>query len=198
MSISEENEIVNFEMDPEFQEDLDYGGISVSPLTAAVGEVWQEAPPPKNGRGKERKSKIQYVGKSSKRVHTGASFVCLICNKTYKYEAFLTRHMVSKHRACEAIHQYSCMQCGAIFADEAGYEKHKASFYEFLNHHLQHVAPKQREKENELRGYEAFVNADGILELKEDMKTGEDEDIMLDNILKELEETTKENGIENV
>jgi len=87
------------------------------------------------------------VKRKTKKSALAGTFPCLICNKEYMYETFLTRHMVSKHRACEPIHQYRCRHCGAIFADETGFEKHKALFFDFLRHHLERVRPMELHKE---------------------------------------------------
>ena len=105
------------------------------------------------------KDKMKPAKRKAKKSNAAGSFVCLLCNKEYVYEAFLTRHMVSKHRACEPIHQYRCRQCGAIFADEAGFEKHKSLFFEFLRHHIERVRPKDLEQENEVLEFEEFVKA---------------------------------------
>lgn len=102
---------------------------------------------------------IKNLKRKAKKGMLAGSSMCLICNKEYVYEAFLTRHMVSKHRACEPIHQYKCRHCGAIFADEAGFEKHKARFFEFLKHHLERVKPKELEQENEVTKFEEFMKA---------------------------------------
>lgn len=186
MSGEEENNFVSLK-----KEDFGYGIVLPTPSTGA----WQA--PPSSGVEKNKR-KRPYIRRLKKRVEVGSSFMCLICKKEYVYEAFLTRHIVSKHRACEPVHQYLCRQCGAIFADESGYEKHKAGFFEFLKHHLEHVAPKQREQENEVSQYEAFVNA-GNFQLKEEdsarFQVEENADAMLDSILKELEETSTENVV---
>ena len=108
---------------------------------------------------KAAKDEIKHLKKKTKRSNAAGSYVCLLCNKEYIYEAFLTRHMVSKHRACEPIHQYRCRQCGAIFADEAGFEKHKSLFFEFLRHHIERVKPKEIEQLNEVSEFEEFVKA---------------------------------------
>ena len=109
---------------------------------------------PVNGR-----SIFKQMKKKSKRSAMAGTFVCLICQKEYVYESFLTRHMVSKHRACEPLHQYKCKHCGAIFADEIGFEKHKSLFFDFLKHHIEHVRPKELEQENEVIEFEEFVKA---------------------------------------
>ena len=97
--------------------------------------------------------------RKTKKSALAGTFPCLICNKEYMYETFLTRHMVSKHRACEPIHQYRCKHCGAIFADETGFEKHKALFFDFLRHHLERVRPMELQQENEVSEFEQFINA---------------------------------------
>ena len=99
------------------------------------------------------------VKRKTKKSALAGTFPCLICNKEYMYETFLTRHMVSKHRACEPIHQYRCRHCGAIFADETGFEKHKALFFDFLRHHLERVRPMELQQENEVSEFEQFINA---------------------------------------
>jgi hypothetical protein len=107
------------------------------------------------GEKKSRKRKRSYVRKPKQQ--RMSSVMCLICNKEYVYEAFLTRHMVSAHRACAPIHQYKCRHCGAIFADEVGFDAHQALFFEFLKHHIDHVAPKHREQEEQAADFEGFV-----------------------------------------
>jgi transcription elongation factor Elf1 len=97
--------------------------------------------------------------RKTKKSALAGTFPCLICNKEYMYETFLTRHMVSKHRACEPIHQYRCKHCGAIFADEAGFEKHKSLFFDFLRHHLERVRPMELQQENEVSEFEQFFHA---------------------------------------
>ena len=105
------------------------------------------------------RSIVKQMKKKAKRSALAGTFVCLICQKEYVYETFLTRHMVSKHRACEPLHQYKCRHCGAIFADEVGFEKHKSLFFDFLKHHIEHVRPKEEEQENEVLEFEEFVKA---------------------------------------
>ena len=105
------------------------------------------------------RSIVKQMRKKAKRSALAGTFVCLICQKEYVYETFLTRHMVSKHRACEPLHQYKCRHCGAIFADEVGFEKHKSLFFDFLKHHIEHVRPKELEQENEVTEFEEFVKA---------------------------------------
>jgi hypothetical protein len=85
--------------------------------------------------------------------------MCLICHKEYVYEKFLTRHMVSKHRACAPVHQYTCRHCDAIFADEAGFDEHTAHFFNFLTHHLDRVLPKQREQEEQAEEFQDLLSA---------------------------------------
>jgi uncharacterized protein YlaI len=126
--------------------------------------------PPSSDEGvaADGQSVVKQLKKKAKRSAMAGSFLCLICNKEYVYEAFLTRHMVSKHRACEPIHQYRCRQCGAIFADEAGFEKHKSLFFDFLRHHLERVKPKELEQENEVTQFEEFVKATAVEKTEED------------------------------
>ena len=155
------------------------------------------------------KKGVKSLKRKSKKGRLGTDYVCLICNKEYVYEAFLTRHMVSKHRACEPIHQYKCRQCGAIFADEAGFEKHKSLFFEFLKHHIERVRPKEVEQENEVTHFEEFLmataeeeregvegNTDKEVEEKESETNGAAEDIV-DFLLADLNGPAKKKRNEN-
>jgi hypothetical protein len=127
------------------------------------------------------RSVFKQLKRKAKRSAMAGSFVCLICNKEYVYETFLTRHMVSKHRACEPLHQYKCRHCGAIFADEAGFEKHKSLFFDFLKHHLERVKPKELEQENEVSEFEEFVKATAAGEDERKWENNEGRELDSDN-----------------
>jgi hypothetical protein len=117
--------------------ELEIVEVKSEPLLSLLTNIQNEGQPcPPNLPIESALADAKEVKRKTKKSALAGIFPCLIYNKEYMYKTFLTRHMVSKHRACEPIHQYRSKHCGAIFADETGFEKHKSLFFDFLRHHL--------------------------------------------------------------
>ena len=77
--------------------------------------------PPKKKRRK---------GKKEEEADPRRTQECCVCHKKYMHKGHLQRHIVTQHRFCAKVHQFNCSFCGAIFADDASFDQHKADVEE--------------------------------------------------------------------
>ena len=90
-------------------------------LMNAEAEKSNSSEPPKKRKRKGKKEKEEDPRRTQE---------CCVCHKKYMHKGHLQRHIVTQHRFCAKVHQFNCSFCGAIFADDASFDQHKADVEE--------------------------------------------------------------------